>query len=274
MNEESPQKVTRENERMSSVTGTLRTLGEKGVLFFWMQPENSLSWMMVEIMDLLRSGGDQMEVSVPKLSVSGGESKPLRVVTNAAWFRPEVARKHGWSLASRGSWEDWADAIRRHSEEEMITPEDSNSSLQSGAPLKGVPKSPFRRTCMKEFAPPLPPAWGDPSRYHVLFRGKFRRPEHVNVLEGRAGLMAARHMTRVPGEWGRRVLMLTDSRASLGAFSKGRSSARSYISLCRRMSSLRLGTGCSFYWRWVETYRNPADGPSRGSPYPGVYGGP
>lgn len=124
----------------------------------------------------------------------------------------------------------------------------------------------------KRKGPPLKAAWGDPSRYKIWLRGKWKHKEHCNVLEGRAGLAAVKHLTRDAETWGKRCLLLTDSQACMGAYGKGRSSARSYVSLCRRLAAMELATGCATYWRYIETWRNASDGPSRGQKWPGVYG--
>ncbi len=36
--------------------------------------------------------------------------------------------------------------------------------------------------------------------------------------------------------------------------------------MCRKMCALLQATGTVAYWRFVQTYRNWADGPSRGRP--------
>ena len=50
----------------------------------------------------------------------------------------------------------------------------------------------------------------------------------------------------------------------LGALAKGRSSRLRCNRLCRRQAALTLGLGIRFYWLYVRTDRNVADGPSRG----------
>ena len=88
--------------------------------------------------------------------------------------------------------------------------------------------------------------------------------EHNNMLEGRTAVMAAERVSRKPSNWGRRCLMISDSQAVIGAFAKGRSSVQRFNALCRRMAAVTLGMGIRFYWRYVRTHRNVADGPSRG----------
>ena len=112
--------------------------------------------------------------------------------------------------------------------------------------------------------PPLLPHWDDKSKWRELFRWKWSTEEHINLLEMRCGLAAARHAGRSSKSWGKRILLFTDSMVTLGAFAKGRSSSPSVLHLCRRMASVLLSSGMKCYWRHVETDRNHMDGPSRG----------
>eukprot|EP00959_Pyramimonas_sp_CCMP1952_P453277 9467971-Pyramimonas_sp.AAC.1 len=59
----------------------------------------------------------------------------------------------------------------------------------------------------------------------------------------RAGVAAARHSARNRASWGKRHLRITDSMVCLGGFSKGRSSSRPILILCRGMAALDLGRG-------------------------------
>ena len=72
-----------------------------------------------------------------------------------------------------------------------------------------------------------------------------------------------RHLARSRANWSRRVLILTDSMATLGAIGKGRSSVPSFLRLCRHISAISLGFGMLPYMRYIPSELNPADGPSR-----------
>jgi len=122
----------------------------------------------------------------------------------------------------------------------------------------------------KSRAPPLAESWGSVSRWTLAFRGEYRKKEHINVLEARVALMAVRRASRGKRSWKRRILGLSDSQAVCGAFAKGRSSSRSFVSLCRRLGSIQLGLRLRLKWRWIETWRNNPDLPSRGGNRPGV----
>ena len=64
--------------------------------------------------------------------------------------------------------------------------------------------------------------------------------EHNNLLEARGILAVLRHLSRTTGAWSRRVLIFTDSMVSLGAFSKGRSSATTRLNICRQAAAIQV----------------------------------
>ncbi len=61
-------------------------------------------------------------------------------------------------------------------------------------------------------------------------------------------------------------MVFVDSLVTLGCFSKGRSSVPVFLHLCRKMAAICLATGARFFWRYVASELNVADGPSRGLP--------
>ena len=93
---------------------------------------------------------------------------------------------------------------------------------------------------------------------------RWKRDDHINEQEARALLLAVRHSGRAPGMRGRRVLIFTDSLVVLGAFAKGRSSSWRINRHCLRAAAIALFWGTRFYFRYINTRVNPADGPSRG----------
>ncbi|CAK0805124.1 unnamed protein product [Prorocentrum cordatum] len=114
--------------------------------------------------------------------------------------------------------------------------------------------------------PPVHECWDDIARWKEVVRWRWEEKEHINLLEMRTGVAAARHSARTRASWGKRHLRITDSMVCLGGFSKGRSASRPILILCRRMAALDLGCGMREYWRWVPSDRNHSDGPSRGFP--------
>ena len=61
--------------------------------------------------------------------------------------------------------------------------------------------------------------------------------------------------------------MMTDSQVTLGALAKGRSKVRILNEICRRVAGLALAHRVRLHWRYVRTWRNHADAPSRGLPF-------
>ena len=99
-----------------------------------------------------------------------------------------------------------------------------------------------------------------------MSRWRWREAEHNNILEARAGLSSASLVAKQPSSWWRRVLMISDSQVTIGAFAKGRSSVKVLNMLARRLAALAFGCRIKFYWLYMRTHRNHADGPSRGFP--------
>ena len=62
---------------------------------------------------------------------------------------------------------------------------------------------------------------------------------------------------------GRNLLLLSDAMAPILAISKGRSSAKGMMRVCRRVAALALACNASLHIRWIASERNPADSPSR-----------
>ena len=92
------------------------------------------------------------------------------------------------------------------------------------------------------------------------------RSEHINVLEARTIVNYARHLARSSKSQQKKYLIFTDSMVSLGALSKGRSSAPPLLALCRRLLVIRAIYGIRIYLRHVPSPLNCADGPTRNEP--------
>ena len=113
-------------------------------------------------------------------------------------------------------------------------------------------------------APEVGRNWDSLSRWKEEARWVWKLEEHNNVLEARAGVISARKATMTKDHWNKRHLLISDSQVAIGVFGKGRSSSRSLNILARRLVSIASATGSKFYWRYIRTHRNHADGPSRG----------
>ena len=87
--------------------------------------------------------------------------------------------------------------------------------------------------------------------------------DHINILEGQAILAACRWIAKFPKDHNSRIVFLCDSQVMVGALSKGRSSSRRVLHLCRKISAWLLALNIRPYWIWVPTDLNPADAISR-----------
>ena len=114
--------------------------------------------------------------------------------------------------------------------------------------------------------PEVGPMWDPVERWRLLAQWTWETEEHNNVLEMRTAVAAAERMSRDQKNWDRRSLVISDSQATIGALSKGRSSKRIFNRLCRKACSIALGMGIKVYWRYIRTHRNVSDGPSRQKP--------
>ena len=108
--------------------------------------------------------------------------------------------------------------------------------------------------------------WDPLDRWQEDARWVWKVEEHNNILEARAGLVSAKLATMQKANWGKRHLMISDSQVTIGVFRKGRSSTMTLNMIARKLAAITISTGCKFYWRYIRTHRNHADGPSRGAP--------
>ena len=114
--------------------------------------------------------------------------------------------------------------------------------------------------------PEVSAGWDPIDRWTETSRWKWHKEEHNNVLEGRAGTTSAKILSQDPKCWNRRGLLISDSQVVISIFSKGRNSKRVLNRLARRIAAICLGCNMKLYWRYMRTWRNHADGPSRGYP--------
>jgi hypothetical protein len=106
------------------------------------------------------------------------------------------------------------------------------------------------------------------NRWKVAISAKWKRKEHINVLELRAVKTALSWFLTTKKSIrsrGRRLLLFTDSQVVHGVLKKGRTSSHSLLVRARAVAALLLCSGIRLSIRWVSTHLNPADGPSRGS---------
>ena len=108
--------------------------------------------------------------------------------------------------------------------------------------------------------------WDPIDRWSEVSRWTWMAEEHNNVLEGRAGVVSAKILSSDPSNWNRRSLLISDSQVVIGVFSKGRSAKKLMNHLARKIASISFGCNIRMYWRYIRTWRNHSDGPSRGYP--------
>lgn len=114
------------------------------------------------------------------------------------------------------------------------------------------------------------PEWveelADSLPFKELCRYKFRKGGHINVLECRVHKTWLKHCARrYPNS---RVLALLDSRVTLGATSKGRSSSTALCRVLQGSLGYILGGGLYPGGLHICSAKNRSDGPSRNKPVP------
>ena len=116
------------------------------------------------------------------------------------------------------------------------------------------------------------PEWigelADSLHFKELLRYRFRKSGHINVLECRTYKTWIKHCAkRHPDQ---RLLGLLDSRVTLGATAKGRSSSFAISRVLQGSLGYILGGGLYPGGLHVESSKNRSDGPSRNKPTPGA----
>lgn len=102
--------------------------------------------------------------------------------------------------------------------------------------------------------------------FKELCRYKFRKGGHINVLECRVHKTWLKHCAkRYPNS---RILALLDSRVTLGATSKGRSSSKALCRVLQGSLGYILGGGLYPGGLHICSAKNRSDGPSRNRPVP------
>lgn len=99
--------------------------------------------------------------------------------------------------------------------------------------------------------------------FTTLVSAPWHEEEHINRLELRSISTAIRRVLSSPNSIRRRLLLLSDSQVAVGALAKGRSSSHGLLCRLRPLSALILSSGMQLFLRWIPSYLNPADEPSR-----------
>ena len=116
-------------------------------------------------------------------------------------------------------------------------------------------------------------SWFRPSGWRVQFSHFLRQGEHNTIREVRAAVQGIKRFSSSLRNWHRRLAVLSDAGAAIGCLSKGISSSLKANALCRQAAACICIADLRVYFRWVASAHNCADGPSRGSRFPGVDSG-
>ena len=225
------------------------------------------------------TGGRFDQVSFPQCALGATSRKPTTVafvgIDAASWRELRCTHSQHAPLIGLA-----ADGSFRTKEAQAYPPglcqrlaEAHLGAWESRAPLCGeeraaslLPSAPAAAVGSRLQVPEVSHCWDAVGRWRLLFKWAWATVEHNNVLEMRAALRAVETLARDGKVWGHRAIIISDSQAVVGALSKGRSSRPVFNQLCRRQAAVTLGLGIKFYWRYVRTSRNVADGPSRNQP--------
>ena len=101
------------------------------------------------------------------------------------------------------------------------------------------------------------------SEWKTAVAAPWQVPEPINRLEVRAMSTALRWALSSSLSIRRRLLLLSDSQAAVGAITKGRSSSHPLLCRLRPINALLLASGVQLFVRWIRSEDNPADAPSR-----------
>ena len=101
-------------------------------------------------------------------------------------------------------------------------------------------------------------------QFRELFRYKFRNPGHINVNEARVFKSWVKSMAKTPGS--KRAVALLDSRVTIGAAAKGRSSSFAISRVLSGSLGYILGSGLYPGLIHCRSEDNRADDPSRDRP--------
>ena len=101
-------------------------------------------------------------------------------------------------------------------------------------------------------------------QFHTAISAKARWKAHAGLLEAHGLHIALKWALRSAVRFHRRVVVLIDAKAILGAASKGRSSAPGIRGVLRKIGNLLMATNSLLRFVYIPSEDNPADAPSRG----------
>ena len=101
------------------------------------------------------------------------------------------------------------------------------------------------------------------SEYDLLYHHAWLHQEPIHQLEARAAVKCIQHACRTPACRHRRLLVLNDNMAVVMAMKKGRCRNFLLLKLTRKVGAYLLSHRIHARFRYVESERNVADGPTR-----------
>jgi hypothetical protein len=240
---------------------------ERSWMFFGPAPSPSSTWSLwdtPELADLLNLGS---YVDLPTAVQARGFPAAIRVISSDCQLE-EVRSRSGLSTGT-----DWRhrvpplclseDVSRDVAHRFMIhmTHTVSDVSVEEEK-LPGIVRARVRRkeSCR---APEVSEEWDPLSRWSEVFRVRWVKTEPSTAVECLTVVASVRHYTRAAWCRDQRLFFIVDNQATIGAFLKGRSSARRMLQLCRQLAGSTLSCGVRLVMRWISSKRNHADGPSR-----------
>lgn len=126
---------------------------------------------------------------------------------------------------------------------------------------------PFSEAETAEREPFLDPILWRGQDWRVIFSNKWHtRGEHITVLEMRAAYLAARAAFMRGDPRPHRHVFLVDSTAVVSAINKGRCKSRDLLRRLRPIMAIALATRDRAHTIFIESEKNPSDGPSRDRP--------
>jgi site-specific DNA-cytosine methylase len=102
--------------------------------------------------------------------------------------------------------------------------------------------------------------WWD---WKPLFKVKWKLSEHINVLELRSSLLAAKYHILHLQQVHCRIVHITDSFVCMSVISKGRTGSKQLGRVLKELNAWMLGFGITMIVGHVESSENPTDGESR-----------
>ena len=99
--------------------------------------------------------------------------------------------------------------------------------------------------------------------FEIDLQYAFQRQYRINFLEAQSRLSLSKLLARSPKMCSMRHLICQDSRVNIGACSKSRSSSKRLNHILTEAAAYELATNSQYGILWVDSFRMPADAPTR-----------